>query len=114
MTVTTPADFTPILPVPDEFHLVATVTVDSNGEMSTDLSDSKVSSSITAAVDRLSVGLRGGEVFAVWDFEQRPDPARAAEEARQTRPARILVHVGSGTLVQLADAYRLDLDVTEG
>ncbi|MFI0967131.1 hypothetical protein ACH4S8_37955 [Streptomyces sp. NPDC021080] len=112
-TTTTPAILTPLAPVPEGYHLVALVTVHDDGEMSTDLDDSKVSSSITAAVDRMACGLRGSEVFAVWDFPQRPNPAQAAEEARETRPARILAHIGNGILAQLADAYRLDLEVTD-
>lgn len=113
MSTATNPTFTPLAPAPDGFHLVALVTVAPDGEMSTDLDDSKIANSITAAVDRMACGLRGSEVFAVWDFEQRPNPAKAAAEARDTRPARILAHVGNGILVQLADAYRLDLEVTQ-
>ncbi|MDQ1041524.1 hypothetical protein QFZ75_008026 [Streptomyces sp. V3I8] len=109
----TPATFAPTLRTEGAFHLVARVTVHADGEMSTDLDESKVSSSITGAVDRMPSGLRGAEVFAVWDFEQRPNPAEAADAARQERPARILVHVGNGILKQLTDTYRLDLEVTE-
>ncbi|MCP9209590.1 hypothetical protein [Streptomyces cucumeris] len=110
MTATAPV-FTPIATVPDGFHLVALVDV-TDGEMTTDLDESKVSSSITAAVDRIPAGLRAGEVFAVWDFEKRPTPADAAAAARERRPARVLTHVGGGILIQLADAYRLDLEIT--
>lgn len=107
------AAFVPVIETPEGFHFVAAVTVHPGGELSCDLAESTVSSSITAAVDRLPGGLRRAEVFAVWDFEQRSHLAQAVEEARQVRPARILAHLGGGVLKPPHDALRLELDMTD-
>jgi hypothetical protein len=109
---TTPTTFIPQATLPAPFHLVAPVTV-RDGELFADLDESKVSSSMTAAVDRMKAGLRAGEVFAVWDFKQRPNPVVAAEVALGARPARLLVHVGGGELLQLAEEYRIALEIKE-
>lgn len=94
------------------FHLVAPVAVE-DGDLIADLDEGKVSSSMTAAVDRMTAGLRAGELFAVWDFDQRPNPSVAAEIARATRPNQMLVHVGGGELLKLAEEYRIALEIKE-
>lgn len=94
------------------FHLVAPVTVE-NGELTADLDDAKTSVRVTDAVDRIIGGMHPGNLYAVWEFTERPNPADADATARDERPARILVHPGRGELLQLADAYRLHLTIKE-
>jgi hypothetical protein len=97
---------------PAAFHFVAPVTV-KDGELTAHTDDGKISVRITDAVDRIVGGMHPGNLYAVWEFEERPNPAQAATTAQQERPARILVHPGHGELLQLADRYRLDLTVKE-
>ncbi|MEU9405542.1 hypothetical protein AB0E08_07545 [Streptomyces sp. NPDC048281] len=105
--------FAPRADTVGSFHLVAPVAVE-DGELYADLDEGKVSKHLTDAIDRMKAGLRGGEIFAVWDFETRPNPRQAAAAARTERPARALVHVGGGEMLQLADVYRLDMLIKEG
>lgn len=94
-----------------ELHYLVAPVNSTKGELVADLDDSKTSLHVTAAIDRISGGLRSGNLYAVWEFPERPNPAQAAETARDERPARILVHVGEGELLQLDEAYRLHLTI---
>jgi hypothetical protein len=91
-------------------HYVAPVTAE-DGELIADLDDGKTSVKATDAIDRIPGGIRPGSLYAVWDFDSRPNPAEALSAAREERPARILVHVGGGEMLQLDDSYRLHLQI---
>lgn len=96
------------------YHLVAPVELVER-ELVADLDESKVCTRIAAGVDRMKAGLRPGNLYAVWDFpHERPNPREAADVARLDRPARVLVHVGAGELLQLSDSYRVHLLIKEG
>jgi hypothetical protein len=83
-------------------------------ELVADLGESKVCKEIEAGIDRMPAGLRPASMYAVWDFpEARPKLREAHEAARSERPARLLVHVGQGVLLQLAPRHALDLLVKE-
>jgi hypothetical protein len=110
-TSTSPTFVAYSAPKPTHF-LVAPVSTE-GGDILADLGESKVSASITGAVDRMQAGLRAGEVFAAWEFTKRPNPAEADESARYRRPDRLFVHVGGGQLMTLADEYRIALEVKE-
>lgn len=99
------------MPQEIKYHCVAPVTA-SGDDLTADLDEAKVSVHITDAVDRISGGLHPASLYAVWEFDARPNPAEAAEAARGERPARILIHAGGGRLLELADRYRLELLVS--
>jgi hypothetical protein len=94
------------------FHFVAPVT-HTGGDLVADLDEGKTSVRINDAVDRISGGMRPASMYAVWEFEERPNPVQAADRARDERPAHILVHVGDGELLEIADSYRLQLVIKE-
>lgn len=94
------------------FHFVAPVRA-ADGDLFADLDEGKTAKRVTDAVDRMTGGLRPAAMYAVWEFEERPNPVQAADAARSERPARVLVHVGGGELLEIADSYRLQLQVEE-
>jgi hypothetical protein len=94
------------------FHFVAPVeSVD--GDLIADVLQGKRSVRITDAVDRLPGGIRAASMYAVWDFPASASHDQVAVALHTERPARILIHVSNGELLEIADHYRLQLIIKE-
>lgn len=85
---------------------VAPVTVE-DGTLTADIAAGLISVRVTDAVDRMPSGLRAAEVFAVWEVAEKGQ--HATDIARMCRPDRLLIHVGGGEMLRLADEYRIEM-----
>jgi len=83
-----------------------------DGDLVANLDEGKTSVRVNDAVDRITGGIRPASMYAVWEFDERPNPVQATAHARDERPAHILIHVIGGHLLEIADGYRLQL-ITE-
>ncbi|MFE4527042.1 hypothetical protein ACFRMO_07570 [Streptomyces anulatus] len=83
-------------------HIVAKLKLEAGGDDLVVTDEIKVANKIEDAVNR--IGAWNGEVFAVWDVEERPNPAEAEAIAQGVRPTSLWVISGEMPF-QIEDRY---------